>query len=501
MRTSSKKEDTQKRQRLKADTNEELQSAAEAQPWWLQGQQTMGNKALGAWLQRMQTGAAEQNSPNRAWSKGGMNPQIAARLQRTIGNRAMGTLIQRQKKGSITIGSSADVEEPAGDEGSYGLGLSKALQKNQNLGELLKERAQKHHIGGSGKQYPGFAQTGEGPGIGNGHQSPFRNRKGLYIGNGAYKHSPPWRKLKNAESDADAMESAMSKQGFETIGGVQKGLNEHQIYTAFSKGINEVNSGDTLLLFFAGHGLPPGVIGVDSNRKPPSSKDKNNFEDFTDTVSYNALMPLLDRAEGKGVHTVFISDACHSGGATNLLRQKAVERFAHSPNPDIQLIHSSIQKLEALKSKWDKIQSQTQTQAATAYLFSALPFASDVQQATAQKPAENQGGGTTRGFSKSKDKPPEFVPTPEQSEQWAQNQSRVAAFDSILESELNPILAVIQPYLSEKPPKFSEGDYKDFKQKIDRIINQLLAKAESIKAQEEEPLLPKVPGGASSPAN
>lgn len=130
-----------------------------------------------------------------------------------------------------------------------------------------------------------------------------QNRVALVIGNDAYTDVPVLRK---AVSDAEAVASTLSDQGFEVMSAVD--ADRRAMNRQISAFTSRLGIGDTAFLFFAGHGveidgenylLPVDIVS-------PSAGE----QDFVKAESI-ALSALLDRVGQTGAKvTLAVIDAC-----------------------------------------------------------------------------------------------------------------------------------------------------------------------------------------------
>jgi len=313
-------------------------------------------------------------------------------LQRTIGNQATTALLQRQEEenqeGSATVVGSASKSETAIDESSFTSGVTEeqAADKTPSDAELeesLKKRSREAHKVNFKTQHPSFAQLGIRP-------KEIKGKKlAAYIGNEKYKETDNWDPLPGAKADAQRMESTMKGHQYKTL--------EHAndktapgIQSVFNKAMGQSGAGDALLLYYAGHGIPGGVAGVNAKVETPIDDGQGGSEGgrgvkqvkteepdattentsgetkkekeanigsykghkISDIASYSSLMGPIEAGVGKGVHTTFISDACHSGTATDLVRQKAVEKISEGGKDEkTKAVTSQISRLKDMKSQ------------------------------------------------------------------------------------------------------------------------------------------------------
>jgi hypothetical protein len=128
----------------------------------------------------------------------------------------------------------------------------------------------------------------------------FANRKALVIGNDLYKHVP---KLNNAGADAEAMARSLEAVGYK----VYKHLNldEKRFKQAVRDFRQNLNGGDEVLFFFAGHGVQLG----NANYLLPTDVQG----DHEDQVKDDAILlqkVLDDLEEKKTKFALAVIDAC-----------------------------------------------------------------------------------------------------------------------------------------------------------------------------------------------
>jgi hypothetical protein len=128
----------------------------------------------------------------------------------------------------------------------------------------------------------------------------FAHRKALVIGNDVYKHVP---KLNNAGADAEAMAKSLEIVGYKVF----KHLNLDQ--REFKKAVRDfrqnLNGGDEVLFFFAGHGVQLG----NANYLLPTDMQGDNEDQVKDDAIL--LQKVLDDLEDKKTKfTLAVIDAC-----------------------------------------------------------------------------------------------------------------------------------------------------------------------------------------------
>jgi hypothetical protein len=389
--------------------------------------------------------------------------QAVLDLQGVIGNRATAALLQRQnEEGSVTVAGSTSSEEQAADESSYTQGLVGDEDIYEDPTEGIEEKATKAHRFKS--QHPSIAQMGIRP-------EEIKGQKlAVYIGNNKYKHRPPWSTLPGAKADADKMKGAMEGHDYKTLG-QHEDKNAGEMGAIFSGAVNKAKSGDALLLYYAGHGVQEGIVGVgsklkDSEKEGGDGQEAGDSERGLNLVTvplaelinevepYPQILQTLEAGVAGGVHTTLIADACHSGAAADLVRDKAVEKLSKTDNTKVKAATEQVKRLEDMKE---------------------------------QIPAGGaQGGAATRGgvvkgtiTLDPKDKPAAKI-------YW--------------ENVVRPELKTLSAYLKEAgnpiavPHEPSDYTKAGIEQPINQAINALIDLGEQLKKETEESTLEKAPG-------
>ena len=62
-------------------------------------------------------------------------------------------------------------------------------------------------------------------------------------------------------------------------------------------------------------------------------------------------MQSLEAGVARGVHTTLIADACHSGSAADLVRDKAVEKLSKTDNTKVKATTEQVKRLEDMKEQ------------------------------------------------------------------------------------------------------------------------------------------------------
>ncbi|SIQ00385.1 Caspase domain-containing protein [Rhizobium sp. RU20A] len=148
-------------------------------------------------------------------------------------------------------------------------------------------------------------------------------------------HYPYDVSLDGALQDAEDVGQALRKAG---IANVAEFLNEKavkaDIRRAWQEEVERAGAGDTIIFHYAGHGaqMPELVAGdeadgLDEFLQLPGFDRTRAKETQSEIIVDNELNSWFQEAEAKGVHVLFVSDSCFSGGmsrsATGKLRLAA----------------------------------------------------------------------------------------------------------------------------------------------------------------------------------
>lgn len=399
-----------------------------------------------------------------------LNADSVLYLQRTIGNRATVAYLQRQEEeGSVTVASSTNVPEEAADTGSYTQGLVGERDQDQTPTEeeftsALESRAVNATFS---SQHPSIAQIGIRP-------KEIKGKKlGVYISNSSYT-TEGIDDLPGAARDAEAMKATMEGHGYKTLA-EHKDQNASGIDAAIKTAIPWASKGDALLIYYAGHGLPQGMVGVNADVKSegaggqrgvkvtsatPEPVGQLTADEITDIEYYSRVLAALETGKTAGVHTTLVADACHTGAATDLVRAKAVEKLAEGGGSErVDAIVEQIARLEDLKQQ----------------VNSAATNAN-------QEDASSAEEGASRGL---------VLETDEETKSVTQ---------VYWEDVVRPELETINQYLKEGglgvdiPETLGDYSAAGIEQHINRVINKLVDLGEQIKQEEKESTLQKAPG-------
>ncbi len=142
--------------------------------------------------------------------------------------------------------------------------------------------------------------------------------------------------LDGAVKDAMDVEGALRRAGVEEIATFfDAAVRKDDIRAAWTRFVDGAESGDTIIFTYAGHGaqMPELVAGdeadgLDEFLQLPGFDRERAEETDNEIIVDNELNAWFSEAEAKGVHVLFVSDSCHSGGMSRSFSGKT--RLAHA---------------------------------------------------------------------------------------------------------------------------------------------------------------------------
>ncbi len=199
-------------------------------------------------------------------------------------------------------------------------------------------------------------------------------KEAVYVANTNYTHAG---RLPQARPDAKRMQSALSPRGYD--GPIVEDQTADGLRATYSDAVQQAGKtpGSSLVLYFAGHGLGEGLVGVnaDKERGEESAKDASGQralvlapeydgpwaapEDrveagadagVTDVFPHGELIGLVDKATAQSTHVRVVLDACHSGAATDLARTEYLNELAkNAPGDTSPELVAAVQRLAGAK--------------------------------------------------------------------------------------------------------------------------------------------------------
>jgi len=136
--------------------------------------------------------------------------------------------------------------------------------------------------------------------------------------------------LDGAVRDAEDVYRSMTAAGFTTTKFTNEQARKDDIRKAWTDMVAQAAAGDTIIFTYAGHGaqMPELVAGdeadgLDEFLQLPGF-DRNRYEETSNEIIVdNEMNAWFAEAEGKGVHVLFVSDSCFSGGMSRSIKGKS----------------------------------------------------------------------------------------------------------------------------------------------------------------------------------
>ncbi|QRM55461.1 caspase family protein [Sinorhizobium sp. BG8] len=136
--------------------------------------------------------------------------------------------------------------------------------------------------------------------------------------------------LDGAVKDAEDVYRAIRQAGFTNAVKFTNGeARKDDIRQAWAEVVAKATPGDTIIFTYAGHGaqMPELVAGeeedgLDEFLQLPGFDQVHPGQTFKEIIVDNELNSWFAEAEGKGVHVLFVSDSCFSGGMSRSISGK-----------------------------------------------------------------------------------------------------------------------------------------------------------------------------------
>ena len=266
------------------------------------GQDSLGNAARAEALPEqapeaslLESVAAGLDQENSRGAERGAARIGGRRKKRTQEPAVVELSSEEEGTGSGTLATSTGLDALAKDTGSYTKVFLRLKKNNPDKSddELLDMMAKKRVNRGS--------QTAH---LGDRHTKKDGKKEALIIGNEDYLEE---QDLPGAKSDAAGMASTYKAAGFEVDHQVD--LEGKDMDTVVQAAGSDLQEGDELLVYYAGHGVRQGLLGIDSPDKSALVSDKT-------------LAGKVPEAKAGGYHATVMIDACHAGGTIDELQEQ-----------------------------------------------------------------------------------------------------------------------------------------------------------------------------------
>ena len=223
------------------------------------------------------------------------------------------------RRGDRMVAAASAWDELASDDESFTAQLVRALAGDREASFLdtitsVAQRALRPHPDARA-QHPTLAVAGGGASRATiGAAGTGRKATAVYVANAAY----PTRPLRGTIPDAEGLNGAMSGRGFQ--GAVHTDRTAAQMGALYEGAAADASleEGDSLLLFFSGHGLEEGLAGVDYGHTGGGDPG---------VLPHARVNAMVKQASARGVNTSVVIDACHSGTAVDQMRNDQMQEL------------------------------------------------------------------------------------------------------------------------------------------------------------------------------
>lgn len=159
----------------------------------------------------------------------------------------------------------------------------------------------------------------------------------------------PWVNLATPHAEAGTMRGALSSRGYTAT--VHNDQTSKQMSGAWNGMVGKAKEGDDLVAYYGGHGDVSGLAGVQDGH--PGGNIGN------DIYTNAQIAGLVSSATTKGAHIRFISDACHSGGGVQAVREERANELAEQAEGDHeQVLVLGAQQLMQFKTELESLATQ-----------------------------------------------------------------------------------------------------------------------------------------------
>lgn len=177
-----------------------------------------------------------------------------------------------------------------------------------------------------------------------GDNMPNRRKIALLIGLDNYQY---FSHLKNAVNDAHTIaESLRNRYGFDTIELYNEKATRENIYATLRNIVASIKEGDSLLLYYAGHGWEDGILK--EGYWIPYDGKKGKLSSYIGNAELHRLIKSMEKAQ----HVFVVADSCFSG---SFLSRSIDDRGISIRHTSDQLkameIHSFFRKIDNRKSR------------------------------------------------------------------------------------------------------------------------------------------------------
>ncbi|TVQ87826.1 MAG: caspase family protein [Deltaproteobacteria bacterium] len=213
------------------------------------------------------------------------------------------------------LGSAADTEYAF--DNSFTPALVSALQNNPDasLADILEDMTESSLgspavVNDSGLHHPTIVSYGEQQAS---KKSDTANKSAVLVANQNYVNIEP---LGTPISETASFAAELQVRGYDT--NIRNDLGSADMGAAYNGLIGDVKQGDDLVAYFAGHGAPEGLCGINDDL-PPNP---------TDLYSYGQVDSIVSAATRKGANIRFVMDSCHSGTGAQLTREERINQLS-----------------------------------------------------------------------------------------------------------------------------------------------------------------------------
>jgi Caspase domain len=208
---------------------------------------------------------------------------------------------------------------------------------------------------------PGTAATGGAP----------RRRVAVYVANSDYQGMGD---LSSPVKDTDAIKGQLGERGYENVVHANKSADEMQEIYGAAVTAHGLGPGDSLFLYYSGHGIREGLLGVNATR---NREIGHNVPEYDGDLYHHAHLNAATRgATGRGIDTTVLVDACYAGEGVSQMRRLEMDDLAkETGGTDLAAVTELARKIDGVKRRFGGVSLTLQANKLGAGLGSDDPVA------------------------------------------------------------------------------------------------------------------------------
>jgi Caspase domain len=244
----------------------------------------------------------------------------------------------RAHEGSMLMIAATSENNIAYEDEGYARKVAQELESPEAPLEPTMDRlaAEKFHESATAPQLP----TGVRSGGRTREARPDARRKAVYVANAQYDEIVD---LGSPVTDTESMKGKMAARGYENVVHPDKSGEEMGAIYDAAVADPSLQPGDSLFLYYSGHGITSGLLGVHASKR-----------DYSTDLMPNARLNQATRAaRARGIHTTVLVDACYAGaGVAEMRRLEIADLVRETRGTDLEAVTEIARQLDACKRRF-----------------------------------------------------------------------------------------------------------------------------------------------------